>query len=646
MKSLNRLLDADLERELPEFTLHSIELSGPTFKGTASLLKRDTAACAKWLFESPLFADYLLVEPMKLYADEDGTDSIIHEMNTGDWWWDTQEVLEKTPNLKGATIVPIILALDKTTLTSYNQMEAYPVYMTIGNIPKALRKKISLHTHILVGYLPTDRLSSIEDTKIRKLTKWDLKHACLHEIFSPLMGIGQFGVEWKSADGKVRRCHPIIASFVIDYPEQCETIGVVGGECVLCKCPHNRLGEHADFAYRNPEELHAALQLRESSDPRLFTKKMSEIRMHPLYLNWWVGFPYINPFVCVTPDLLHQLRQGIISYLIQWATKLVTRDELNFRSRILPQCHGIRHFASGICTVVNASGQEHANMAAILVGILNDFTPTLPEGAALRIRFIRAVRSLIDFTFIAGFHVQSSSSLDRMDELLNEFHTNKDVFIDLGLRTSFDIPKLHWLLHYVRQIYYKGSADNFDTQFTERAHIDFVKALFRHTNKKDILHQMVRMLERFEKLFGIKILIERDQFSLSSADVESTPTIFQVYEQTLPLRPTHTAKLSDIQDQHHAPHLLRYINKFLVGLRAENPIQQRNLQDATTEETWRIQHLDIFHQLKFNFVDKEGTADIIYARPASRYSKERFDAATVFWPSKDASRGISSEFSG
>ena len=38
-----------------------------------------------------------------------------------------------------ATLAPVIIATDKTTLTQFTgDKKAYPVYLTLGNIPKAI----------------------------------------------------------------------------------------------------------------------------------------------------------------------------------------------------------------------------------------------------------------------------------------------------------------------------------------------------------------------------------------------------------------------------------------------------------------------------------------------------------------------------
>ena len=87
-------------------------------------------------------------------------------------------------------MIPVIIASDKTQLTLIGNKTAYPVYITIGNLPKRIRSKPSRHGQILLAYLPTSKLEHITNKAARRRTLANLFHACLHRALSPLKSYG------------------------------------------------------------------------------------------------------------------------------------------------------------------------------------------------------------------------------------------------------------------------------------------------------------------------------------------------------------------------------------------------------------------------------------------------------------------------
>ena len=118
----------------------------------------------------------------------------------------------------------MIIATDKTSLTNFSGgKSAYPVYLTIGNIPKAMRRKTSHRACVLLAYLPVDKVEKAEgeikaDVKVKT---YQLFHDSMRKILEPLIVAGKNGVEMTGGNGEVRKVHPILAAYVADYPEQC-----------------------------------------------------------------------------------------------------------------------------------------------------------------------------------------------------------------------------------------------------------------------------------------------------------------------------------------------------------------------------------------------------------------------------------------
>ncbi|KDQ15434.1 hypothetical protein BOTBODRAFT_82967, partial [Botryobasidium botryosum FD-172 SS1] len=119
----------------------------------------------------------------------------------------------------GTTITPVIISLDKTQLTLFSNKTTYPVYITIGNIPKEVWRKPLWQSQILLVYLPTMRLEHIKCKASCRRALMNLFHACMRRILSPLKATSTEGMLMASiGDGIVRHVHLIFAIFVGEGP--------------------------------------------------------------------------------------------------------------------------------------------------------------------------------------------------------------------------------------------------------------------------------------------------------------------------------------------------------------------------------------------------------------------------------------------
>ena len=120
----------------------------------------------------------------------------------------------------GATIVPIILSSDQTQVTQFGSKTAYPVYLTIRNLPKDIRCKPSCWGQILIAYLPTTKLKHVTRHAAQCQMLLNLFHSCMKKINQPLEDIGINGITMADGNGVLCHIHPILAVCVGDYPEQ------------------------------------------------------------------------------------------------------------------------------------------------------------------------------------------------------------------------------------------------------------------------------------------------------------------------------------------------------------------------------------------------------------------------------------------
>ncbi|KAI0059312.1 hypothetical protein BV25DRAFT_1908757 [Artomyces pyxidatus] len=488
---LNEVIDKKIPSR-PQFKREEIVVAGEAF----DVYFRDVMECVKALYADAEFAPYLVFKPERHYQDKDQTKRLFHDMHTGRWWWDVQDDLEaKRP---GATIIPIIISSDKTQLTLFRNKAAYPIYMTIGNIPKDIRRKPSRRAQVLLGYLPTSRLDHITNDAARRRALGNLFHACMSRILAPIKGPGIHGVEMTSGDGATRRCHPIFAIFVGDYPEQCLVACTKQTLCPKGTTPNSELGDDLPDGCpaRDLNKVLDALQFADG-DPVTYNKECEAAGIKPVYKPFWEDLPYANVFLSITPDVLHQLYQGVMKHAIFWLRAAFGDEEIDARCRRMPQNHNLRLFTKGICHLSRVSGTEHRDICRILLGLVVDLP--LPNNES-HLQVIEAVRALLDFLYLAQFPVKTTATLAALRASLTRFHTNKDIFIELGIRDGFLLPKLHALCHYVDSITLFGTTDNYNTEQSERLHIDFTKDAYRATNKKDEYPQMTAWIERREKM--------------------------------------------------------------------------------------------------------------------------------------------------
>jgi hypothetical protein len=344
--------------------------------------------------------------------------------------------------LPGITIIPVLLSSDKTRVVLFGNKTAYPVYMTIGNIPKEIRRKPSQRTHILVGYLPTTQLSHVSSATSRRRMLADLFHHCFSRITNPLKNAGETGVEMTSGDGIIRQTLPLFACFVGDYPEQVLVSGCKNGQCPKCDIDPKALGDlNTESEYRDLQKVLDALSTYDGN-PAEYIAACSEAGIKPIAHPFWEDLPYSDVYLSLTPDILHQLHQGVMKHLVAWVTSAFSKKDLDARCQRLPPNFNIRSFTKGITSLSRLTGKEHADMCRILLGLIVDMK--LP-GRVSPLPLIRSTRALLDFLYLAQYPVHTSETLQLLHQSLHDFHDNKHIFVELGIRENFNLPKLHSL---------------------------------------------------------------------------------------------------------------------------------------------------------------------------------------------------------
>lgn len=388
------------------------------------------------------------------------------------------------------------MSTDKTQLTQFSgSRQAYPVYLTLGNIPNAIRRKPSEQACILIAYLPVEKVVRGKLSKREVSSRYQrLFHAAMAELFKPIVQAGKTGVQMASGNGEVRIVHPILAAYVADYPEQCLVTCTKSTTCPKCHADHSQLDSDDPLPLRTPRDTldtMADVKASTSTPAQYFDGCMAKNINGNVTKPFWEDLPFTNIHLSQTSDVLHQLYQGVLKHLIDWCQQLLSEPELDARIRRLPPGLGLRHFKNGISALSQISGTERKNMGKILLGCIID---------QLDPRAVTAVRAILDFIYLAQYRTHDMETLGYMRQALERWRNNKSYFVTVGCRKHYLIPKFHALVHYVDCIQYFGTTDNFNTEMFERLHIEFSKKGWRASNHRDEFPQMTQWVTRQESV--------------------------------------------------------------------------------------------------------------------------------------------------
>lgn len=461
-------------------------------------------------------------------------------------------------------------------------------------------------------------------------------------VVEPLVEPGRNGMEIMSGDGVFCRGYPLVACYIGDYPEQLLVTGVKTGECPKCDVPSGELGNNVLPCHSQDLGLILDALALVDKDPYEFTKACCSAGIKPLFHPFWEDLPHCNIFCAITPDVLHQLYQALVKHLISWIKSTFGEAKIDARCKHLPPNHNVRIFMKGILILSHVSGMEHEQICHFLLGIIIDIR--LPDGASPH-RLVRAVKGLLDFVYLAHYPSHTQQTLDLLDDALTWFHDNKSIFIDLGIRSSFNLPKLHSLRHYVAMIQHFGTTDNYNTEYTEQLHIDLAKDAYCTTNHKDEYMQMTLWLERREKiLWHYKFILWHLGLGLSHTHIPFTYSLLPSdllysWEYKVAKHPSiKQVTFATLVVEYGIVHFHAALAHFVVQV-TEPGLTACWLKNAAVDVILPLTSVAVFHKIHYNIIKDDGavdnlTVDAIHARPArcdhhGRHMPARFDTALI-----------------
>ena len=232
---------------------------------------RDIIKCAKYLFQMPEFNGHMEFSP-RTARDGDGN-IIYHEMNTGEDWHEVQVYKHRIgcvcrlrhfarPRLTSGQ--PSSLSFSHqtkhTSQTTPVTNQCIPVYISLGNIHKNLRRKRDSKAWLLLAKLPTGQFrrthfgtTKKENARMPGILRQRLFHLCMRIVLEPLRTDNHVYRTMVGPDAKLRQCVAVLMAWIADLEEQLMIAGVVNFNCPVCLASWEDLGTLYCFSCRSEQ---------------------------------------------------------------------------------------------------------------------------------------------------------------------------------------------------------------------------------------------------------------------------------------------------------------------------------------------------------------------------------------------------------
>ncbi|KAH4614842.1 hypothetical protein HBH82_006400 [Parastagonospora nodorum] len=281
-----------------------------------------------------------------------------------------------------ATVVPIIISVNKTQLSLISGDRSTP-------------------STLLAGFIPTTKIHN-------PLLKSQVYHYCIGKLLSPLENAAKSRILLACADGRTRQCYPTICAILADYEEQ----------VLLTSVKKNR---HCTRCTRTE-------QFTQLQQERCLNKGHDDF-VHPVNCFRWKHHNF-NIHVSLATDTLHLLLKGLDN-----STTPVTQEssstQLNERFRQVMHSTSLKRF-----------NNKRAFTEAIIQQLIAVVSPLFISKAPFALHFIRAVCDLVTLAQYKSHDEDTLAYIQGALERINVFKEEFRVYQQtLGEEKNFNYPK-------------------------------------------------------------------------------------------------------------------------------------------------------------------------------------------------------------
>jgi Plavaka transposase len=378
--------------------------------------------------------------------------------------------------------------------------QAHPLLISLANIVMDFRMKASNHAFLLLALLPISKFIH-KNRKTRSILENRMIHECLDFILKPLKKAAEVGIMMSDPLGFRRYAFTPLAAYIVDVQEALALSGIAGKTSHITMATYKEFGDpfqhEPRMASTTLARLHAIEETVSPWDLAQYIKASNAHRLNGVHRPFWRDWPLSEPSTFFTPEALHHWHKMFWDHDAKWCIHAVGGAEIDFRFAILHPHTSFRQFNEGISRLKQVTGREHRDIQRYIIPVIADAIPK---------DFLIAIRSLMDFRYLAQAPEISDQMCTEIDTALEEFHDYKHAIISAGARTgkgnrvidNWFIPKLELLQSVTSNIRENGVAIQWSADVTERCHVTEVKDP-SHGNNQEYESQICRCLDRADK---------------------------------------------------------------------------------------------------------------------------------------------------
>ena len=365
----------------PAWQCDMLEVDGFTTTRPIHLIWRDAREVVKDVLTNPVFANHMTFDPYVVIWNgereysEFFTSNRMHQIQVyGSSSLSYFMLTSRQDNLpEGATIIPVIIASDKTPVTRHTgNLAMHPVFITIGNIQSDVRMQATSYAWCCVGYIPTPKFNVHPD--FQTLLASHLFHRCMDIIFTSLKETAEHGMPMADSFGYVQNCFTLLVAYVADLPKQQLVAGVSKNASPVTTTTMPQFGNsfpHSPCTGRHTLQLITDLCAGVHPwDIATFQKKAKAIYLLGVHLPFWRNWKFVDPPYFLISEILHTCHKFFFNHLLKWCKEVVGNHLLDERYKNQHRRSGVRHFCSGISHIKQMTGRDHRDIQCILVPMI------------------------------------------------------------------------------------------------------------------------------------------------------------------------------------------------------------------------------------------------------------------------------------